>query len=350
MNDTLLRQLSMLRHVPRYPKKVDTTTLQDKLAEAGYDVTLRSIQRDLNTLSSTLPLISDNAKPQGWSWQLEADQLELPALDPQTALTFRLVENYLRPLLPATTLDYLKPWFQTAEGVLNAVDNNGFSSWPEKIRVLPNGQPLQAPQIDAFIQTVIYQALLQERRVFITYQARDSDCAEDRVINPLVLVVRDHLIYMVCTMWNYSNVLQLALHRIHSARMLDEPVTRPADFDIDAYIAEGKFSYLRGETSIALEAEFSSKTAHHLAECPLSDDQTLTDVGDNKVLVRATVHDTAELRWWLHGFGDGVTVLAPTFLRDEFAQKAKLLAERYAEASNAFDLEKKASWKPFAPI
>lgn len=68
MNDTLLRQWAMLDYIPRYPRKVDVATLATRLAAAGYEISKRSIQRDLITLSQVVPLISDDAKPQGLSF------------------------------------------------------------------------------------------------------------------------------------------------------------------------------------------------------------------------------------------------------------------------------------------
>ncbi|MDD3609477.1 MAG: WYL domain-containing protein, partial [Halothiobacillaceae bacterium] len=78
MSETLLRQWAMLRFIPRAPRRIDTKTLQDKLSAAGYDINLRSIQRDLNKLSQVLPLVGDEHKPQGWSWQADAAVFDVP--------------------------------------------------------------------------------------------------------------------------------------------------------------------------------------------------------------------------------------------------------------------------------
>ena len=43
----------------------------------------------------------------------------------------------------------------------------------------------------------------------------------------------------------------------------------------------------------------------------------------------ATVADTAELRWWLLGFGDGVEVLGPKALRREIGETASNVARMY---------------------
>ena len=62
---------------------------------------------------------------------------------------------------------------------------------------------------------------------------------------------------------------------------------------------------------IELEALFDTDAAFHLRETRLSTDQVLTDQPDGRVLVKARVRDTGELRWWLLGFGNAVEVLRP---------------------------------------
>jgi predicted DNA-binding transcriptional regulator YafY len=72
---------------------------------------------------------------------------------------------------------------------------------------------------------------------------------------------------------------------------------------------------LRHRRSIRLDARFTAAAANHLHETPLAEDQRIGDEADGRVRVRATVADTPQLRWWLLGFGDAVTVQAPAELR-----------------------------------
>lgn len=329
MNDTLLRQWAMLRLIPRHPRKIDTGRLLDGLNRQGFQTTLRTVQRDLNNLSRALPLESDEAKPQGWWWSHEAETLDMPALDPQAALTFKLVEGYLQPLLPVATLDYLRPWFKSAAGVLEK-HGNGLSKWPDKIRVLSRGQPQLAPQVDADAQMAIYQALLEEKRVAVVYLPSHIGAEREYEISPLALVVRDQVVYLVCTMWEYDDLRQLALHRVVSATLLDSSIRRPAGFDIDAYIAQGEFGFPHGGP-IRLEVKFAASVALHLAECPLSEDQQISEIDADSVLLRATVQDTQELRWWLQSFGDEVEVRGPEALREEFKEIAGKLGKIYSD-------------------
>jgi len=50
MSDTLMRQWQMLRLIPRHPQKISTADLKQRLADAGFEITLRTIQRDLMRL------------------------------------------------------------------------------------------------------------------------------------------------------------------------------------------------------------------------------------------------------------------------------------------------------------
>lgn len=329
MNDTLLRHWHMLREIPRFPRRIDTTTLRERLRNAGYEATLRTIQRDLIKLSGPLPLLADNAKPQGWSWEANAQQMDLPTLEPQAALVFHLAERYLRPLLPASTLEYLSPWFRTASGVLDN-QGNGLSEWRKKVRVLAPGQPLQPPVLDAGAQEVVTQALLQNRRMSVTYRPRNGKAGKDYVVNPLGLVVRDQTLYLVCTLWDYQDIKQLVLNRMHSAELMDESAKLLKGFNLDDYIAEGEFGVpaVSGK-KIRLVAEFSRGAAITIIERPMDKNQKVEDIDENTVRLTATVPDTSELRSWLLGFGNKVEVIEPEHLRSEIGQIVAELGRRY---------------------
>ena len=50
------------------------------------------------------------------------------------------------------------------------------------------------------------------------------------------------------------------------------------------------------------------------------------------VRLQATVADTAQLRWWLMGFGGGVEVIKPVSLRQEFIDMTQSLHGIYQVA------------------
>lgn len=327
-HNTILRQLAMLRLIPKHPRKIAVSDLRDKLAERGYPVTRRTIERDLLSLAGMFGLVRDDEKPAGWSFLAREELILIPSLDPQSALTFKLVEFHLAKLLPRPTLSALNPYFKAADGVLSA--HGPLSRWKGKVRILPRGQALIPPKIDGRIQGVVYDALLEEKRLSFRYKPRGQSEAKEYEASPLGLVVRDQLIYLLCTCWEYEDARQFALHRIEAARILEKPASQSRGFTLDQYIAEGGFGYPVSDKPIRLKVRMTRGAALHLHESPLAEDQRLTGQGEEHELLTATVLDTAELRWWLLGFGDGVEVLAPAHLRREFSAIATAMAGQYA--------------------
>lgn len=123
MSDTILRQWAMLRLIPRPPHKTDTATLREKLCAEGFDVTQRTIQRDLDRLSLQFALVcDDHSKPFKWSWRSDSQVKNIPAIDPSTALTFKMIERFMRPLLPPSVIERLSPHLDRADAVLNELD------------------------------------------------------------------------------------------------------------------------------------------------------------------------------------------------------------------------------------
>lgn len=330
MSDTLMRQWHMLRLVPRFPAKRDTSEIKKRLADEGFEVTPRTIQRDLMAFSSIFPLeCDDRSKPFGWSWMADGNVMDIPGMDSHAALAFYLADRYLEPMLPRETMHHLKPHFDKARQVLDAIPTaSGTPSWRQKVRVLRRGRFLSPPKVAADVQNEIYDALLLNRRARFTYRPRHNGESREYEVNPLGLVLKDTVIYLVCTCWEYSDIRLMPLHRMSQAAKMDIPATAPAGFDLDAYIASGELDFALGG-NIRLNARVSAEVAYHLTERPLDDAQQLTEEEDGRWLIKANVQDTGELRWWLLGFGDQIEVVEPTDLRNEFARIAGNMASSY---------------------
>lgn len=329
--DTLLRHWAMLRLIRRWPRKTPTTEIRDKLIEMGYpEVTLRTIQRDLVKLSAPFPLISDENKPRGWSWDQDAEVLDLPAMDPHTALTLKIITAFSQDLLPRTTMRYLKPHVDIAEKVLKNLTGTGHRSWLDKVRVVTKDQPLLPPEINPDVLEMVYTALFEDKRLSGQYRKRGKSQHDDRELNPLGLVYKDSVAYLVATVGEYDDIRQFALHRFRSVEVREGPSKIPEGFSLDEYVKSGEFQYPEGEM-IRFKALFDEGAAIHLYETKLSSDQRLTNVENDKVLVESMVQMTGQFRWWLLGFGDQVVVLEPRTLREEMVEVGRRMMKNYAE-------------------
>ncbi len=332
VHDTLMRQWTILKMLPRFPLKVSTDEVVQHLMEQGFTAELRTVQRDLQKLSSIFPLFSDvRDKPYGWSWAQDAHDLNVLSMDAHTALAFYLVEQHLKPVLPQETLKGLSIHFNTAHQVLDKQQSTlGSASWMNKVRVLRQGPDWSLPEIQGEVQGQVYSALLMNRQLHVVYKASAKAESKAYTIHPLALVSKDGMLYMVCVFSGYQDVRLLALHRMEEAKVLNARVVVPKGFDVDAYIASGELHFRIGET-IKLKALVSSFVAMHLRERKLAPDQTLAAYDDEWMLLQVTVLDTYDLRFWLRGYAEHVQILAPSELRESLYESALAQVENYEE-------------------
>lgn len=329
-HDTLLRQWHMLRLIPRYPHKVTARLVLEKLERTGFKVTKRTVERDLNDLSSAFPLaLDDRDKPYGWSWQKDAPSFDLPGIDANEALTLVMVEQHLNNLLPNSTVAVLAPYFKSAHKYLDGTTSaNHVKSWLNKVRTVQPNQTLLPPKINPEVQQLISEALLSDRQAEIEYKRRTESKASTHRIQPLALIQRGGLIYLYVRFFDYEDIKIIALHRIKSVKVLDLVTNIPKGFDIDKEIAQGRFDFGKG-AMLELKAKFTAEAGEHLFETPLSKEQHIEVVDGGDLLITAQVADTPQLLWWLLGFGDGVEVLEPLAMRERIADMLVKAVTRY---------------------
>ena len=326
-NDTLARQWAMLRLIPRAPRKTSSRDLCEQLEHLGYSTSSRTVERDLNSLSSRFALISDDSsKPYGWSWAKTANIELTPRLTPSQAVALLLSQIHLKTFMPQFLLRELASVFASAE---QEVASTGWKDWHRRTAILPTSMPLLAPKLSADVLGDVHSALALRRCLSGRYRSRGNDLARELTIHPLGLIMRGSAQYLVCTLREYQDIRQIALHRLSHTRVLDTVSKSPTDFDFDKYVASSASKYW-AQGRIRLIARFTAEAAGHLRETPVSKDQELVEIGNDEVELRATVERDDTLRWWLLGFGSQVEVLAPKELREAMGNELTRAAQRYS--------------------
>lgn len=319
MSNTAVRYLTMLRMVPRHPKAITTSELATRLEDHGFKVTMRSIQRDLEKLSADFPLIVDeDSRPYRWSFDRNATIDIIPALDLPAALTFELARAYLSPMLPPRALSHLNPHFDEAHRTLLR-EKNPLGRWPDRIRVINRGLSGKRPVIDADVLETVTEALLRDYQCRLKYQARNWPEPENIVVHPFGLIFRDPNVYLIGTIEGREGVRQLVLHRANAGELVEKPVERPEDFDLDFYIHSGAMGILHSTKPIYLKLRCDKPALNHLIESPLGFDQTTVDIDDKAFDIAVTVGDTQDLRWWLTAQAEHCDILEPDWLREEIS-------------------------------
>jgi predicted DNA-binding transcriptional regulator YafY len=328
------RQHRILQLIPKLPRKITVEQLAKQLDDEGIRVTTRTVSRDLEDLMAVHPLVCDGkGRPQGWSWSRGAAPLLPPTLDPDTALALTLLAHHSASALPPRTLAHLAPYLAQAERILQNGPSEALRRWPDKIRVLAPGLPFALASVDETVDGVVYRALFEERCFRAGYRNARSGQTKVHVVHPLALVVRLPQRYLICTVRPAQPPIQLALARIRDAELLEQARVVPPGFDLDDFLRRGELDVPLAPDPVHLRFRIRREAGGFLFDSRFADDQRVTDVGDDWLLVEATVPSTRELRRWLFGFAPYIEVIDPPQLREELRDAARRLLERHGDAS-----------------
>jgi len=328
----LARQWQLLRLLPTNPPGITARELAALLAREGFTVTKRTVERDLSELSSLFGIAcNDKGTPYGWHW-MKGKYADLPGLAVSDALSLRIIEELLRPLLPPAVLDSMESRFEQAQTKLATLrPDNPTARWEEKVRYIPPGLPLMPPAIAPGILESVQQALLEERQLQVRYRKPGGTESSDLLLHPLALIQRGPVPYLAAAAYDYSDIRLYAVHRMQACEFLAEAAALPPDFSLDAFIARGALQFGEPEP-IRLTAWVAPDLAAILSETPLGGDQQLAPAPEGYRL-QVSVSDTWQLEWWLLSQGDSLRVDTPPGLRERIRERLSQALGRYTDGN-----------------
>ena len=333
---------AMLQMIPRAPESISTERILERLNAGGFGVDLRTVQRNLKDLveSGEFGLASEKKGRESarWHYLADAPMTIFPSLDDHTALAFRLADAFLQSLMPPETVHALRPFVDEAGRHLAKRRQAAAGKWQDKIHVFPRGLRRKSPPIAKEIRDTVYQALLDEKAIYLSYATPGRPLPNELTISPLGLIIRDYSLYLIgLPVEQYERpqkkFLPFALHRIRAIETLDAvQFLRPVGFSLaDHEDPLGKPR--KGESKYYdLVIRIGARTLVSMRECPLAGRQTLEkDATDpeGRTLLKARVPNTEELRQWIRSLGPNAEVIEPKSLRAEMAEEFAILAKRY---------------------
>ena len=310
---TIARQWLILRKLGSRRPGITAREMRDYLEGEGHPVSKRTVERDLNDLSCLFPLeTSPGSPPIGWRWR-EKTAVEFPSLDLLESLSLSLVGDLLTQTLPPSLNQSLNGRIEEAHKKLSALPNQSVAGWAQLARYIPSGPPLLAPEIQPEILDCIEQALVHQKQLRALYQSAVTRTTQEFVMHPVALLSHGSTPYLLANLGPDTELWQYPLHRFQSAEVTHSPSSRPANFDLDHYIASGQAA-LGKEKTIRLQARVHFDLALILKETPLSEDQSLTEKEDH-VLLKASVQQSWQLVFYILSQGSRITVTKPKALR-----------------------------------
>lgn len=331
---TMERLWTLLRALPNRPPGRKLLDLVAILESAGYKISKRQVERDLKDLSVVFPLCSIE-NPSGWTWHWDPKaQVLLADMSNQEAMSLIALERMIKGTVPNALLAGVSGRFLRAADQISALPAAQNAIALGRVRAIAPAHAFLPPSLDESILDKLYEALLGRRKVEVVYR---TDLKLPVLLNPLGVLHRGPVSYLLATVADESAPRLYALHRIRSVKLSAEDLIEPPDFCFDTWLEQGHGGFGQGQ-KIDLKLRVNRNLANVLEEAPFAKDQVVFhDEQDSRIEV--TVYDNWQLRWWLLSHADELTIVAPQELRDAHVRRLVAALDRY-------NLDDRRSLKP----
>jgi predicted DNA-binding transcriptional regulator YafY len=375
---TFLRRLEILNFLKTKRSSVGTEQILQHLNDAGYldsneskyKSQFRLIQRDLAFLlgnrhdnndeeqdeyDNDFGLLVEQGLGKSRHWrldpyqQLNYDFERMPAF---MALALSVTQKHLTQVLPSSTQHELKRIFQNAEEKLQKseqkLSHNHYQRLTDSVEFFQRGQRLQAPQFDLTILDTIYRAILEGKRVNMTYRGQTGN--KDYELHPFGVAIMLPKLYLIAKKHDHTtnknirqetsddNYRSFLIHKIEHIDLSNQPNNVPSDFKIKRYLDDGNMDVLlqhSDSSQYALTLELTtfenSSLITDLTESPISTSQSLTKISDTTWHLKAEVKRTIQLKNWLLSLGFQAKILSPDIIRHDLIHALDAIRANYNE-------------------
>jgi predicted DNA-binding transcriptional regulator YafY len=190
----------------------------------------------------------------------------------------------------------------------------------DTIGVRAVGAKLQAP---AEHLAAIQGALIDRRRLRLRYYSMSRDAVTDRRVDPYHLTLFQGGFYAVGYCHLREGVRIFAVERIRALEVLAVRFERPADFDVEKFLA-GAWGIIRGDI-VTVRVIFSRTLARYIRDRLWHPTQQFREMESGRLEMTLKVADTVEVRRWILGFGPDAEALQPASLREALRADAEAL-------------------------
>lgn len=285
------------------------------------EVSERTILRDMEALSlAGIPVVAERGAGGGWSL-MEGYRTDLTGLSEAEVQALFLTS-------PARVLADLR-LEKAAEGALlkllaglPSIFRRGADSARRRIHVDVAGW--RSPEDAVPHLPTIQEAVWQERKLALRYQkGPGEEGAVERVVDPLGLVAKGSLWYLAAAVEGQVRCYRVS--RVLDARILDEPATRPEDFDLAVWwersSADLKAALPRYPARVRVHPGIVPRLRYALRFARIEAMGEPEEDGWTTVEIRFQFEE--EAIEYVLSFGTRIEVVEPPELRERVIQRAK---------------------------
>lgn len=289
------------------------------------EVSSRTIHRDMVALSSSgVPVVAERGRDGGWMLLegYSTDLTGLNTLESQTLFLSKLPE----PLVQLGLEDAAEAARIKLLAALPAFARQTAETARQRLYIDPTGWRRSEEAAPHF--GVIQEAVWQGRQLRMDYRGANGHLSQ-RTVHPLGLVAKGSSWYLVAHRDNELRSYRVS--RIESANLLDNPATRPDDFDLAGYWEQSATDFSarlpRYPVIVRVSPELLPQVRHGVGFTRIESVSNPDSDGWSRIVLIFNAEFEAQA--FVIRYGDQLEILDPPQLREAVVDLAQRILARY---------------------
>ncbi|WP_026010917.1 helix-turn-helix transcriptional regulator [Paenibacillus sp. OSY-SE] len=288
------------------------------------EVSERTIHRDMEALSAAgIPVFAERGSNGGWAL-FEGYRTNLTGMKTEEMQSLLLAHSS-RLLGDLGLGDFFDDAFQKLLAAFPATMRGDVEIVRQRIHVDGAGWH----QSDELLPElpIVQEAIWEEKKLFIQY--RRDDAIVDRVVEPLGLVAKSSIWYLIAIAEG-GDMRTYRISRMVSARMSTESFERPDSFDLALYWEQSTKKFKASLPQYPSRVRFSDKVLSRISQQRYMKILHTESVDSHWLDADVEFHTLDSACEILLGYGPLVEVLAPAELREKVLSQAKAILLMYS--------------------
>lgn len=171
---------------------------------------------------------------------------------------------------------------------------------------------------------------IEDRKITdLVYQSMQATESVSRQVHPLGLSYFRGSLYLIAKAAEDDAIKHYKVDRIEGAELMELKFVRPANFDLQQWMASSFGVFRSDKAPQHFVIRFSHEVARYVSEATWHPSQKLTAQKDGSLLAEFDLPDHQEIGRWIRSFGSAATVIEPQALVEEIRADIKQMQAAY---------------------
>lgn len=322
------RQLYLLSLLSESIQGYRISELEKKLNMIGIDVSKRTLERDIDFLSTGNFFVTEEKRNGKNYYMAKKFGVDNIIFSPSELISFHFIKELLKSY---SMLDIGCTAGYMIDKIINnlpQVDKAYIEMLNELLKVKESYIGLEKHLNEEIIGS-IRKGIELKKRLLIKYYSFNRNEVTEREFAPYIIEIYEGCYHLIGHCYLRGSIRDLRISRIQEVKFTDESFERPKKF-YENY-KKGRFGKLRGEEQIELLLRFKGDAARYVIEYEGAKADALIEEDGETLLFQKSTTMTPEIIKWVLSFGSSVTVLEPKEVREAVIEHAKGMLEGYGD-------------------